>query len=67
MERLFSKESLRKILESGLLSGKWSVMQFNMTAREPVLPSASFLEKHPRFLEMHFRDLDAFRKKHGIK
>lgn len=64
MEPLVSKGSLRGILEQGLLTGKWSVLQFNKTAREVVLPSRRFLEENPRFLAMDFRDTEAFKTHH---
>lgn len=62
MEPLISKHELRNILERGLLSGKWSVLQFNKGGRDVVLPSKDFLEKHQQFTDMEFRDLAAFRK-----
>jgi hypothetical protein len=52
---------LRTILERGLITGKWSIQQFNKKAREPVLPGREFLEENPKFLDMSFRDMDAFR------
>ena len=52
---------LRGILERGLITGKWSILQFNKKAKEPVLPSREFLEENPKFLDMSFRDLDAYR------
>lgn len=64
MEPLISMAELRSILERGLETGKWSTAQFNKKAREPVLPSREFLEKHPEFLDMTFRDMEAFRLHH---
>jgi hypothetical protein len=60
MEPLISKHELRSILESGLCSGKWSTLQFNKGILDPVMPSREFLEKHPAFLDMAFRDLEAY-------
>jgi hypothetical protein len=62
MEPLINKHELRNILERGLLSGKWSVVQFNKGGRDVVLPSEDFLKQHQRFTDMEFRDLAAFRK-----
>lgn len=64
MEPLIQKSQLRGILERGLVTGKWSIMQFNSTSTSPTLPSREFLERHPQFLDMHFRDLEAYRKHH---
>jgi len=62
MEPLISKHELRSILESGLRSGKWSTLQFNKGTVDPILPSREFLENHPQFLDMDFRDLETYRK-----
>jgi len=62
MEPLISKGELVSILERGLLTGKWSVLQFNKGGHDVVLPSREFLEQHPQFTDMQFRDLAAFRK-----
>lgn len=62
MEPLISKGELVSILERGLLTGKWSVLQFNKGGPDVVLPSKEFLEQHPQFTDMQFRDLAAFRK-----
>jgi hypothetical protein len=62
MEPLISRAELIGILERGLLTGKWSVFQFNRGATDVVLPSREFLEQHPEFTDMQFRDLAAFRK-----
>jgi hypothetical protein len=64
MKRLLSPTELRKVLERGLLTGKWSVLEFNVGAVEPVLPSGEFLEENPAFTNMNFRDLDAFKVIH---
>ena len=37
---------LRTILERGLITGKWSIQQFNKKAREPVRPGREFLEEN---------------------
>ena len=62
MESLINKHELRSILEKGLRSGKWSTLQFNKGAIDPVLPSREFLENHPQFLDMGFRDLETYRQ-----
>ena len=62
MEPLISNHELRSILESGLRSGKWSTLQFNKGAVDPILPGREFLENHPQFLDMGFRDLEAYRQ-----
>lgn len=63
MEQLISSVALQKILERGLVTGKWSIAQFNAGARgEKVLPTAGFLKDHPQFLDMNFRDLPAFKR-----
>jgi predicted NUDIX family NTP pyrophosphohydrolase len=62
MQPLISNLELKEILERGLLTGLWSINQFNKTAREPTLPSREFLEEHPQFLDPAFRDMDAYRK-----
>lgn len=64
MEPLISMAELRGILERGLLTGKWSVLQFNKGGRDVVLPSREFLDQHPEFQNMEFRDMDSFRKHH---
>ena len=65
MEPLFDRLELQKILERGLLTGKWSTLQFNKRSREVILPSPAFLADHPQFQEMDFRDMQAFREHHG--
>jgi hypothetical protein len=67
MEPLINKAQLRSILERGLLTGKWSVMQFNINAREPILPSRDFLEEHSEFMEMNYRDMEAYHRTHHRK
>ena len=65
MEPLINKAELQQILERGLVTGKWSVFQFNAPGLEPILPGKDFLEQHPQFSDMNFRDLEAFRKHHN--
>ena len=69
LEPVFSEVELRKILERGLATGKWSIMQFNKGAREPVLPSSDFLKANPKFLNASFRDLETFKSMghHGFR
>jgi hypothetical protein len=62
VQRLISNLELREILERGLATGLWSINQFNKNAQDPTLPSKEFLESHPKFLDMNFRDMDAFKK-----
>ena len=64
MEPLMTMAELRKILEHGLLTGKWSVLQFNKKGRDVVLPSKQFLEEHPEFQDMELRDMEAYRRHH---
>lgn len=65
MEPLFSKHELQGILERGLVTGKWSTLQFNKKGWDVILPSPAFLAEHPQFQDMDFRDMAAFRKHHG--
>jgi hypothetical protein len=62
MQPLISGSEVREILQRGLVSGLWSISQFNKTARVPTLPTKEFLEEHPAFLDPDFRDMDAFKK-----
>jgi hypothetical protein len=64
MEPLMTRAQLRSILEHGLITGKWSIIQFNKGVIDVVLPSKEFLEDNPVFLDMDYRDVDAF-KSHG--
>ena len=64
MEPLITLDALRGILEHGLLTGKWSVLQFNKGGRDVVLPSKEFLANNPQFQNMEFRDMEAFRRHH---
>lgn len=62
MEPLMTRAQLRTILERGLITGKWSIIQFNKGIVDVVLPSKEFLEDNPVFLDMDYRDWDAFRR-----
>lgn len=62
--QLTSHAELQRILEQGLITGKWSVLQFNKTGRDVVLPSRAFLQEHPEFEDMELRDMAAFRRCH---
>lgn len=67
MQQLIGTAERQRILEQGLLSGLWSIDQFNKTSPkgEPVLPAAGFLTQHPEFFDKAFRDLQAFNAGHG--
>lgn len=65
MEPLIDKRELQGILERGLLTGKWSTLQFNKKGRDVILPSPDFLAANPQFENMELRDMEAFRKHHG--
>ena len=60
MEQLINRSELRAILERGLTHGLWSIIQFNKGIVDVILPSKEFLEDNPVFLDMDYRDLDAF-------
>ena len=72
MERLIDQSQLQAILERGLVTGKWSIAEFNRRDywseipaaldRAKVLPSSGFLKDHPQFLDMNFRDLPALQE-----
>ena len=62
MEPLIDKSQLRSILERGLITGKWSITQFNRGTLDATFPSREFLEANPDFLDMDFRDLGAYAK-----
>lgn len=64
MKPLIEAHELVGILERGLEGGLWSIAQFNAKATNPVLPSKEFLEKHPEFLDMNFRDMKAYSSRH---
>jgi len=56
----------RNALQRGLLAGYWSVEQFNHDLppnTELCLPTWDFLDAHPRFADMFFRDMEAFQKR----
>ncbi len=65
MKPLFSKKEIRTILERGLLTGKWSINQFNKKSKNPTIPRKEFLEENPQFMDANFRDLEAYRNTHG--
>lgn len=65
MEPLIAHSELRGILEQGLKTGKWSVLQFNKKGRDVILPSGQFLDENPQFMDMEFRDMAAFREHHS--
>ena len=72
MEPLIDLGSLQGILERGLITGKWSIAQFNrrdywseITPKHPkhhILPSSEFLKTNPQFLDQNFRDLSAYER-----
>ena len=71
MERLIDRSQLQGILERGLVTGKWSIAEFNKRSywseipapdKEKILPSPGFLKDHPQFLDMTFRDLSAYKR-----
>jgi len=63
---LLPKDRIQKILHRGLMAGLWSVEQFNHDLpahAEFTLPTWDFLDAHPRFADMFFRDLEAYHKR----
>ena len=52
MDKLIDDSQLIKILERGLLSGKWSIAQFNKGKTNGRIPSDKFLKEHPEFLSL---------------
>lgn len=63
---LIPTEQLRNLLQHGLLSGYWSIAQFNsgLSAHmETILPGWPFLDAHPEFTDMNHRDLEAYRNR----
>ncbi len=65
---LLPDDKLRRIMQCGLLNGYWSVAQFNREVplnANFTLPTWDFLDAHPRFADMHFRDLEAYRSRHN--
>jgi hypothetical protein len=70
MQPLISFDSLQEILERGLVTGKWSISQFNrqdywtetaVKNKQMILPRSGFLRDHPQFLDKEFRDVEAFK------
>jgi hypothetical protein len=65
---LIEAHELRDILERGLAGGLWSIADFNAKAANPVLPSREFLEDHPEFMDMTFRDMKAYSsRQHSVR
>lgn len=64
MEPLINAHELIGILERGLEGGLWSIAQFNAKSPNPILPRKEFLEEHPQFLDMNYRDMNAFNSRH---
>ena len=72
MEPLIDLGSLQGILERGLITGKWSIAQFNRTdywneikpkkTKQHIFPSSEFLQTNPQFLDQNFRDLSAYER-----
>lgn len=71
MEQLIDRSQLQSILERGLLTGKWSIAQFNRRdywneipkiSKEQIFPRSGFLKDHPQFLDIDFRDLSAYQR-----
>jgi hypothetical protein len=69
MQQLIGTAERQRILEQGLVSGLWSIDQFNKTSAkgEPVLPSPGFLTEHPQFYDKGLRDMDAFGNGAGVR
>jgi hypothetical protein len=68
VQPLIDAHELIGILERGLEGGLWSIAQFNAKAANPVLPRKEFLEEHPQFLDMNYRDMNAFNsRQHNIR
>ena len=72
MDSLIDPRSLQGILERGLITGKWSIAQFNRTdywneikpkkTKQHIFPSSEFLQTNPQFLDQNFRDLSAYER-----
>ena len=58
--------SAQRILQRGLLTGKWSVSSFNGRKHvdDLVLPTWDFLEANPQFKDPEYRDVEAYRRLH---
>lgn len=67
MEKMISTLETRKILEKGLKSGLWSIIQFNASSDNVVLPSGEFIEENPQFVDSSFRDLQAYNNGAGAR
>ena len=72
MQPLIDFGSLQKLMERGLVTGKWSVNQFNSRdywseiptskTKQLILPSSEFIQANPQFLNKDFRDLSAYKR-----
>ena len=72
MDSLIDPRSLQGLLERGLITGKWSISQFNRVdywseikpkkTKQRILPSSEFLKANPQFLDQNFRDLSAYER-----
>ena len=67
MEKMISTLETRKILEKGLKAGLWSIVQFNASSENVVLPSGEFIEENPQFVDPSFRDLTAYNNGAGAQ
>lgn len=58
--------SAQRILQRGLLTGKWSVASFNgrRARTDLVLPTWDFLQANPQFEDPNYRDDNAYRANH---
>lgn len=54
-----------RVLEGGLLKGLWSIRQFNGKNDRPHFPRLSFLQDHPEFRDLDYRDVEAFKAREG--
>ena len=72
MDSLIDPRSLQGLLERGLITGKWSISQFNRVdywseikpkkTKQHIFPSSEFLKTNPQFLDQNFRDLSAYKR-----
>ena len=72
MDSLIDPSSLQGLLERGLITGKWSISQFNRVdywseikpkkTKQRIFPSSEFLKANPQFLDQNFRDLSAYER-----
>lgn len=54
-----------RVLEGGLIKGLWSIRQFNGKNDRPHFPRLAFLQDHPEFRDLDYRDVDAFKAREG--